>query len=85
MIAMFFAGAAMAQSSWSIDTEHSNIGFGVSHFSVSQTTGYFREFDAKVITRTDDFAGATVTFTARTASISTGNQQRDHHLQSDDF
>lgn len=84
-MAIFFAGTTIAQSTWTMDKEHSNIGFAVSHFSVSQTTGYFRDFEGKVIARTDDLADAMITFTAKTASISTGNEQRDHHLQSDDF
>lgn len=85
LTAMLFTSVMMAQTSWTIDKEHSNIGFSVSHFLVSQTTGYFRDFDARVVSSADDFSGATVTFTAKTASISTGNGQRDHHLQSDDF
>jgi polyisoprenoid-binding protein YceI len=80
-----FAGAAMAQTTWSIDKEHSHIGFAVYHFTVSQTTGYFRDFDAKVLSNTDDFNGAKVTFTARTATVFTGNEQRDRHLQSASF
>jgi polyisoprenoid-binding protein YceI len=85
LTAMLFASAIIAQTAWTIDKEHSSINFSVSHFLVSQTTGRFRDFDAKMISRTDDFAGATVTFMAKTASVCTDNEQRDHHLQSEDF
>ena len=85
LTAMLFAGAGMAQTTWTIDKEHSSINFSVAHFLVTQTTGRFKDFDARVISGTDDFNGATVSFTAKTASICTDNEQRDHHLQSDAF
>jgi len=84
-VAMLVAGASMAQSNWSIDKSHSNIGFSVAHMVVSETTGNFKDFDAKVTSTTDDFAGATVEFTAKTASVFTDNEKRDGHLKSDDF
>lgn len=82
---MLFAGALSAQSTWTIDKEHSSINFSVGHYLISQTAGRFRDFDAKVVTPTDDFAGAKVTFMAKTGSICTDNEQRDHHLKSEDF
>jgi polyisoprenoid-binding protein YceI len=82
---LFFTVAVLAQTTWTIDKEHSSINFSVAHFLVSQTTGRFRDFDARALSNGDDFNGATVTFTAKTASICTDNEQRDHHLQSEDF
>ncbi len=84
-VAMLVAGASMAQSNWTIDKPHSNIGFSVAHMVVSETTGNFKDFDAKVTSTADDFAGATVEFTAKTASVFTDNEKRDGHLKSDDF
>ena len=83
---MLFAGSLSAQTHWTIDKEHSSINFTISHYLVGQTAGRFKDFDASVISRTDDdFNGATVTFTAKTASVCTDNEQRDHHLQTDGF
>jgi polyisoprenoid-binding protein YceI len=84
VVAMLVAGASMAQN-WTIDKAHSNIGFSVAHMVVSETTGKFKDFDAKVISKTDDFAGSTVEFTAKTASVFTDNEKRDEHLKGDDF
>jgi polyisoprenoid-binding protein YceI len=84
-IGMSFSCILMAQDNWTIDKEVSNIGFGVSHFLVNQTIGYFKDYDASLVAKTDDFNGATVSFTARTASVFTDNEERDHHLKSDDF
>src|SRR5579859_5327957 len=85
VVAMLVAGVGMAQSNWTIDKAHSNIGFSVAHMVVSETTGNFKDFDAKVTSTADDFAGATVDFTAKTASVFTDNEKRDGHLKSDDF
>jgi len=85
VIALLVAGAATAQTKWTIDKPHSNIGFSVAHMVVSETTGNFKDFDASVTSKTDDFADATVEFTAKTASVFTDNEKRDGHLKSDDF
>jgi polyisoprenoid-binding protein YceI len=74
-------------TNWTIDKIHSRIGFSVAHFVITQVTGYFRDFDARVTCTcpADDFTGGTVEFTAKTASIFTDNKQRDGHLRSDAF
>ncbi|MGA2038528.1 MAG: YceI family protein [Bryobacteraceae bacterium] len=79
--------AAPPQTDWAIDKIHSRIGFNVAHFVITQVTGYFRDFDARVTCTcpADDFTGGTVDFTAKTASIFTDNEQRDGHLRSDAF
>lgn len=82
---LVFSCAGMAQTNWTIDKEHSSIGFSVSHFQITETMGYFRDYDAGMMANSDDFNGATVTFSAKIASLYTFNEQRDHHLQSDDF
>jgi len=85
VIAMLVAGTSMAQTKWTIDKPHSNIGFSVAHMVVSETTGKFEDFDGTVTSKTDDFVDATVEFTAKTASVFTDNDKRDEHLRGDDF
>ncbi len=82
---VLLAAAATAQTTWTIDKPHSTIGFSVSHMVVSETTGNFKDFDAKVVSPAADFNGADVEFTAKVASINTENANRDGHLKSDDF
>jgi polyisoprenoid-binding protein YceI len=84
-IALLITGSAFAQSIWSIDKSHSKIGFSVVHMAVSDVEGNFKDFDATVASKSDDFNGAEVTFTAKTASIDTDNERRDGHLKSADF
>ena len=84
-VLLFAAGSAFAQTTWSVDKAHSKIGFSVPHMAVSEVEGNFKEVDASVVTKSADFNGAEVTFTAKTASIDTDNEKRDNHLKSPDF
>lgn len=77
--------SAFAQSTWNIDKVHSKIGFSVSHMVVSETEGTFKDYTAQVVSKSDDFNGAEVTFSAKVASINTENEKRDGHLKSPDF
>src|SRR5258708_1479299 len=84
IVGLFVTGVAVAQTNWAPDKAHTKIGFNVSHMMVSEVEGYFKDYDAKVTTSADDFAGATIEFTAKTASVFTGNDGRDAHLRGDD-
>ena len=74
-----------AQSSWSIDRAHSKVGFSVTHMVVSETEGIFKDYNGTVVSKSEDFSGAEVSFAAKAASISTDNESRDNHLKSADF
>lgn len=82
---LLVAGTAFAQSTWNIDQAHSKIGFNVTHMVVSEVEGNFKQFEGKVVSKSDDFNGAEVEFTAQVASVDTDNERRDGHLRSDDF
>jgi polyisoprenoid-binding protein YceI len=72
-------------STWKIDPAHSKIEFKVKHLVVTTLAGHFSKFDATVETNSDDFTDAKITFEADVDSITTGQEQRDGHLKSDDF
>lgn len=82
---LLIAASTFAQTTWTIDKYHSKIGFSVLHMGVTETEGKFNEFDGTVLSKTTDFNGAEVSFTAKTASIDTDNEKRDGHLKSADF
>jgi polyisoprenoid-binding protein YceI len=82
---LLVAGSAMAQTNWTIDKSHSRIGFAVPHYVVSDVEGNFKDFDATIVSKSDNFDGADVTFTAKTASVDTDDEKRDGHLKSADF
>jgi polyisoprenoid-binding protein YceI len=75
----------MANTKWSIDPTHSEIGFKVKHMMFSNVSGKFDAFDATAETEGDDFENANIHFSAAADSINTGNGDRDNHLKSGDF
>lgn len=70
---------------WSIDTAHSTINFKAKHLMITTVTGTFKSYTAEIETIGNNFSTANVKFSADVASVSTGNEQRDEHLRSDDF
>ncbi len=72
-------------STWKIDHAHSHIQFKVKHLVVTTLGGHFNTFDATMECHNDDFTDANISFEADVNSITTGNEQRDGHLKSDDF
>lgn len=77
--------STQAQTSWSIDPMHSEIEFKVKHLMISTVTGKFNSYEATAVTEGDSMENAKITFSADVQSISTGNDQRDGHLQSPEF
>jgi polyisoprenoid-binding protein YceI len=74
----------LAPGRWALDPYHSTISFWVRHLGVSKVRGRFNSFDAAI----DAGAGLEdlkVTATVDTASIDTGNADRDAHVRSADF
>ncbi|HEX2616767.1 MAG TPA: YceI family protein, partial [Flavobacteriales bacterium] len=70
---------------WSIDPAHSEIQFKVKHLMITTVTGHFKSFGVEIEAEHDDLSHAKVNFWADTASVTTGNEQRDTHLKSADF
>lgn len=76
-----FAGA----SAWTIDPDHSNVGFKVRHLMVSNVKGSFEKHSGTVEINDNDIAKSRVEVTIDTNSINTNVQKRDEHLRSADF
>ena len=70
---------------YKIDPMHSEVTFKVKHLMITNVTGSFQQFDAAMEASAEDFSDAKISFEADINSISTGNEQRDTHLKSDDF
>lgn len=70
---------------WALDKVHTQIQFKVKHLMITTITGNFSEYEAFVETEGVDFNTAKISFTADTASVSTGNFDRDKHIRSIDF
>jgi polyisoprenoid-binding protein YceI len=69
---------------WDIDPAHSEVSFSVKHLGIAKVRGRFDTFEGR-ITTADNPLDSSVTATIRTASISTGNAQRDEHVRGEDF
>jgi len=82
---LLLTGGAIAQTTWSLDKAHTKIGFTVTHMAVTEVEGNFKDFEGAIVSKAEDFNGAEVTFTAKTASIDTDNDKRNDHLKSPDF
>lgn len=82
---VFLMSGAFAQTTWTLDKAHTKIGFVVTHMSVTEVEGNFKDFEGSIVSKAADFSGAEVKFTAQTASIDTDNDKRNEHLKSPDF
>lgn len=72
-------------ATYKIDVDHSDIMFKIRHLMISNVSGIFKKFDATAEIDENDLSNAEVSFEADVASVDTKNEQRDTHLQSDDF
>jgi polyisoprenoid-binding protein YceI len=75
----------MSTTKWIIDPTHSEVAFKVKHLVISTVTGYFRKFEGTAESASEDFNGASVTFSLDVNSIDTNQSDRDQHLKSADF
>lgn len=74
-----------ALKTFTIDPQHSRLGFAVRHMGFSKVRGSFDEFEGTVRMSPDDLSSLEAEASVQTASITTGTEDRDEHLRSDDF
>lgn len=79
------ASALFGQTTWTVDKAHTKVGFNVTHMVITSVEGYFKDYEAKIVTNSDDFSTANIELAIYTGSIFTDNEKRDNHLRSDDF
>lgn len=70
--------------SYTLDPSHTVIGFVARHAMVTKVRGKFNEWDAKVEVG-ETAADSTIEVVVKTASVDTGNADRDGHVKGDDF
>ena len=87
-VATIFALALPAvapAATWTIDPDHSNVGFKVRHLMVSNVRGNFEKHVGTVEINDRDITKSKVSVTVDTASVNTNFAKRDTHLRSPDF
>jgi len=86
LFSFLFWGSLLAQSEkYTVDADHTTIGFKIKHFGISSVSGKFGKFDADIEWDNEDPVKSKVIATIETKSIDTGIEKRDNHLKSDDF
>ncbi|MET0422686.1 MAG: YceI family protein [Actinoplanes sp.] len=73
-----------AAGTYDLDPAHKRVGFVVRHLMVSKVRGQFAQATAQ-ITIAEDPLQSSVTASITTASIETGQVDRDNHLRTGDF
>lgn len=68
-----------------IDTSHSTVNFVVKHMKFAKVRGSFGKFGGTINFDPENFANSSVNATIEASSVSTGDANRDGHLQSPDF
>lgn len=74
-----------ALQTFTIDPQHSRLGFSVRHMGFSKVRGRFEQFDGAVRIRPDELSTLEAEATVQTASTTAGTEDRDEHLRSGDF
>jgi len=77
--------AADIAGDYVLDPAHTRIGFSARHAMVTKVRGQFDEFEGTAHVDTQNPAASTVNVTIQSASVTTGQAQRDGHLKSPDF
>ena len=68
-----------------IDPAHSDLGFKIRHLMVSNVKGTLTDYSGGMKYTMDNMEDAEIRFEADVKSISTGNADRDAHLNNEDF
>jgi polyisoprenoid-binding protein YceI len=78
------AAPPLAQGAWTLDTNHTFVGFAIRRLGLSKVRGHFGDVSAELVVgpTIDD---CSVAAAVALASIDSGNADRDAHLRTADF
>jgi polyisoprenoid-binding protein YceI len=82
---MLLMPLSASAATWTIDPDHSSVGFSIRHLMVSNVRGNFDRFGGSVDLDDKNIAASKVSASIEASSINTRVQKRDEHLQSPDF
>ena len=74
----------IAPGTWTIDKAHTTIQFVAKHLMVTKVRGHFESYDATVEVA-EDLTDSKIEIVFQASSITTGAEDRDNHLRSNDF
>ena len=70
---------------WEFDPAHTTIEFNAKHMMITTVRGRFTKFSGTLALDEPHHTGSAVQFTIDSASLTTGDENRDNHLRSPDF
>ncbi len=70
---------------WILDDSHTEIKFVARHAMITKVRGEFPEFDSKIVVDVENPENSSAKVVIKTASVTTGNADRDGHIKGDDF
>jgi polyisoprenoid-binding protein YceI len=82
--AFLLAASSLFAETFVVDKPHSEATFQVRHM-MSKVSGKFKDFSGRINVDRAKPTASTVEFNIKTASVDTGDADRDHHLQTADF
>jgi len=85
VLILVLATAAFAADTYVVDPVHSRVGFTVKHLVISKVSGNFKEFEGTIVFDEKDPSKCSVKGTIKTASVDTGNENRDNDLRGEGF
>lgn len=72
-------------TTWQLDASHTSVEFAVKHLMIATVKGSFSGLEGTLVGDPSDLTKSRLTVKIDTATINTGNEQRDTHLRSADF
>lgn len=85
LILLLLLSPLIFAADWKINRDHSEIFFEIPYLQVSEITGRFNEFTGHVAFPEKGEVPREISIVVKTASLDSGNRQRDGHLKSQDF
>jgi polyisoprenoid-binding protein YceI len=85
LLSLFAVNLAAAPVSYRVEPVNGTVSFTINKWSVIKEEGTFRDFNATIVFDRNKPAQSSVTFTVKTASVDTKNNDRDGTLRSDNF
>ena len=70
---------------WTLDPAHTEIKFVARHAMVTKVRGEFTEYTDSIVVDAENPENSSAKVVIKTASVTTGNADRDAHVKGDDF
>ena len=80
-LAFLLAGSGIAAEKFSVDADHSKVGFAVTLIGVTEVEGRFSDFSGTIMYNEADLTKSSVTAIIKSPSIETGSSFRDKDLK----